>query len=195
MANPGKRTKPVKPARERGLSELEGTVLGHLWKHGPTTAYAVRRAFLDSPSSHWSGSAGAVYPVLERLERVGVVRSESAPRGGRDASHYSLTSRGRARFLAWIEPPFAADVISVPPDPLRTRAHFFSAIPPARRARFFTIAIAGLRRHLVELDPTAIDDEDDRRALAGAKAVVRARIAWLEAMRRAIAAKGRHRPK
>src|SRR5690242_14236558 len=99
------RAKPARP-----LSDLEGCVLGCLWKHGASTPYAVRRMFLDSPSSHWSGSAGAVYPLLERLERGGLVASRHAPRGARDGWTYSLTAAGRRRLRAWLEPPFAAEV-------------------------------------------------------------------------------------
>src|SRR6185436_15686794 len=112
------------------------------------TPYAVRRSFQLSPSSHWSGSAGAVYPALARLEERGLVRSEHAPRGGRQAWRYAITARGNARFRAWLEPPFAPEVISVPPDPLRTRIHFLATMTSARRAKFVAAALAGLRGHL-----------------------------------------------
>jgi len=169
--------------RERPLSELEGCVLGHLLRRGPCTPYAVRRSFQLSPSSHWSGSAGAVYPALERLEERGLVRSVHAPRGGRKAWRYALTARGRARFNTWLEPPFAPDVLSVPPDPLRTRVHFFSTMTPARRARFVAAAVTGIGRHLEVLARSRGHDEDDRRALAAARHALRARMRWLAGLR------------
>jgi len=170
--------------RERPLSELEGCILGHLARRGPCTPYAVRRSFQLSPSSHWSGSAGAVYPALERLEERGLVRSEHAPLGGRQAWLYALTARGRARFRAWLEPPFAPDVLSVPPDPLRTRVSFFSTLTPARRARFVAAALAGVRRHLEAIAGLRGHDEDDRLAHTAARHALRARVRWLQGLRR-----------
>src|SRR5215510_939473 len=122
----------------RALSELEGCVLGHLWKHGPSTAYSIRKEMLDSPSSHWSGSAGAIYPLLERLERRGLVVSRQAARGDRRVCSYGQTSLGSRHFLRWLGPPLEREVVSIAVDPLRTRIHFLGALTPRRRAAFFT---------------------------------------------------------
>src|SRR5262245_60840622 len=168
----------------QALSELEGCVLGHLSRRGPATAYAVRRAFLDSPSSHWSGSAGAVYPLLERLEARGLVRSRKAPTGARQAWLYAITPGGRRRLRAWLLPPFSADLVSTPQDPLRTRVHFLSLIPERQRAALFDAALAGLRRHLSALQALRKVGPDDRRALRGAVLAMRARIAWFAGLRR-----------
>ncbi len=168
----------------RRLSELEGCVLGHLWRHGPGTAYSVRRAFLVSPSSHWSGSAGAVYPLLARLEKRRLVSSRKAPRGGRKAWLYAITPTGRERFLAWLRPPFSPDVVSVPPDPLRTRVHFLALLSPRRRAGMLGEAVASLRRQLGALKAMPGDNDDDRRALKGAVLATRARIEWLASLHR-----------
>ena len=170
--------------RDRPLSELEGCVLGHLEKHGGSTAYAVRQSFLHSPSSHWSGSAGAVYPALARLETRGLVKSVGAAQGGRQAWRYSLTPVGRRRFFAWLEPPFLPEVLSVPPDPLRTRMSFLDLLSPARRAEFVDVAIDGLRRHLETLRAWPAAGGDECLAHDAAQHVMRARIAWLEGLRR-----------
>lgn len=170
----------------RQLSEFEGCVLGHLLRHGPATAYSVRRAFLVSPSSHWSGSAGAVYPLLARLLKRRLVSSRVAPRGERNAWLYAITPSGRERFLEWLQPPFDADVVSVPPDPLRTRVHFLGVLSPRQRAEMLRQALADLRRQLETLKPSAEDNTDDRRALRGAVLAARARIQWLTGLQREI---------
>jgi DNA-binding PadR family transcriptional regulator len=172
-------------------SELEGCVLGHLWKHGPCTAYSVRRALFDSPSLHWSGSAGAVYPLLARLEERGFVRSKKTMRGDRVGWPCSITPAGRARLLAWLGPPIAPDVVAITPDPLRTRLYFLSALDSRRRATFFTQARAALEEHLAVLAAEETPDEFDRLALRGALALTRARIAWLEQVRRALSPRER----
>lgn len=164
----------------RALSELEGCVLGILWKRGARSAYAVRREMLDSPSTHWSGSAGAIYPLLERLRKREWVRSRTASQGDRESTVYGITRAGRERLLAWIEPPFEPDVVSIAMDPLRTRVHFLGALPPARRRAFLRQARAELVRHLEELASEPVTDEFDRQALRGGLRVTRARIAWLD---------------
>jgi len=168
----------------RAPSELEGCVLGHLWKHGPCTAYSVRATMLESPSSHWSGSAGAIYPLLARFEARGLVRSRQAMRGERESWVYSLTAAGRARFRSWLGPPLTADVISIAADPLRTRMFFLGALSPRERAAFFASAREALERHLEELVPAPGMDGFDRLALRGAIRLTRARLAWLEEARR-----------
>ena len=164
----------------RALSELEGCVLGILWKRGARSAYAVRREMLDSPSTHWSGSAGAIYPLLERLRKREWVRSRTASQGDRESTVYGITRAGRERLLAWIEPPFEPDVVSIAMDPLRTRVHFLGALPPARRRAFLRQARAELVRHLEELASEPVTDEFDRQSLRGGLRVTRARIAWLD---------------
>ena len=169
--------------RDRPLSELEGCVLGELWRKGPCTPYSVRRMFLDSPSSHWSGSAGAVYPVLERLERRGLVVSKHAARGARDAWTYALTAAGRKRFRAWLEPPFGPELVSVPPDPLRTRLSFLAVLPAARRARFLAHAVQALERELEAYQGHARPERDELLARSAALAAMRARLGWFRSKR------------
>jgi len=170
----------VTRGRGRQLSELEGCVLGHLWKHGPSTAYAVRQELLVSPSSHWSASAGAIYPLLQRLELQRLVTAREATRGDRDASAYALTPLGTQQFLRWLGPPFESDVVSIAVDPLRTRVHFLGAMPPRRRTKYLQAAIHELKRHLGELSAfRRTGDAFDRLSLAGALRLTRARIAWL----------------
>jgi DNA-binding PadR family transcriptional regulator len=171
----------------RALSELEGCVLGHLWKHGPCTAYAVRKEMLDSPSSHWSGSAGAIYPLLERLEKRGAVVSRQDARGDREHSLYELTRQGRELLKAWLAPSIERDLISIAPDPLRTRMYFLGALTARQRTTFLAQARAKLDRHLTELTHSPDADEFERLAVRGAVRATRARIAWLEDVRRALA--------
>ena len=179
----------------RGLSELEGCVLGFLWKHGALTAYAVRKELLDSPSSHWSGSAGAIYPLLERLERRAVVASSKGARGDREHWTYELTDAGREAFMAWLAPPLAYDIISVAPDPLRTRMYFLGALSGPRRTAFLTQAREKLAAYIKDLEASPQDDEFDRLATKGAIRATKARIAWLDDVQRALRAQPKPRKK
>ena len=171
----------------RELSELEGCVLGHLWKHGPTTAYAVRKEFLNSPSSHWSGSAGAIYPLLERLEKRRLVASREGARGDRAHWTYELTEPCRKALLGWLAPSVASDIVSIAPDPLRTRMYFLGALTARRRAAFLTNARAQLVEHIKAIEAVPATDPYDLLAIRGAVRATRARIAWLNDVERSLA--------
>jgi DNA-binding PadR family transcriptional regulator len=121
------------------LTELEGCVLGIVWSQGPCTAYAARRVFLDSPSPYWSGSAGAVYPLLVRLEDRGLVRARAHSLGLRASRRFGITPPGRRMLERWLGPPLPDWILGIPMDPLRTRMGFLGALPAqeqsARRER------------------------------------------------------------
>ena len=168
----------------RELTELEGAVLGTISLHAPCTPYRVRRAFLDSPSPYWSGSAGAIYPLIGRLERAGLVRTRRAPERGRAGRLCAPTERGRRALRAWLRPPWSAAVTGVPADPLRTRVSFLGVLSAADRVRF-------LEEGAAATEPAIRDHERRRRAewhpgepyeaivAEGALAALRARRSWL----------------
>jgi len=173
------------------LSELEGCVLGLVHQKGPVTAYAIRRTFLDSPSPHWSGSAGAIYPLIRRLTRSRLVRSASKAMGARRSRLYSITPEGRRALRRWLGPPVPSWVAAVPADALRTRVGFMAALPPAARRIFVDEARAMVAEHI------RIVEEDCRRTRAsgdlaswfvarGALGMLRSRADWLAEVSRAL---------
>ena len=125
-----------------------------------------------------------MYPALARLEKLELVRSKHAPNGRRDGWRYEPTSSGRRRFFAWLEPPFATELISVPPDPLRTRLSFLSMLPPSRRRRYFAASVRALGEHLDALRASSDDEDDDERlAHSAGTHAMRARIEWMRSFR------------
>ena len=121
--------------RGRPLTELEGSVLGLVWARQPCTPYRVRREFTDSPSPHWSGSAGAIYPLMERLETAGLLRSVAHTTGARGSRLYRITPAGRRALERWVGPPVPDEVAGVPPDPIRMRIASMEVLPPDAAAR------------------------------------------------------------
>jgi DNA-binding PadR family transcriptional regulator len=175
----------------RRLTELEGAVLGVIAQSSPCTPYRVRRVFLDSPSPYWSGSAGAIYPLLRRLEKRGLLTSRRRPTGRRAALAYALTASGTRAFREWLQPPWSAVVTGVPADPLRTRVSFLGLLPRRARARFFRSAIEGmdpsLREHESPQGPVGRAADRFEKAVArGALAMLRARKRWLDGTARAL---------
>ncbi|MFO0829276.1 MAG: PadR family transcriptional regulator [Phycisphaerales bacterium] len=170
-------------------SELESFVLGLVWQLGPCSPYAVRRMLADSPSAQWSGSAGAIYPLMRRLESAGLIASKSARNGKRKRREYAITTKGQASLRTWIGPPFAPEVVTVTADPLRSRARFLAALKPAERRAWVDAALASLAE--VESRVRRWHDRYGRDAAPALGMLTRHgeleiefRRAWLEELRR-----------
>lgn len=115
------------------ITDLEGAVLGLVARDGPVTAYAVMRSFMRSPSRFWSGSSGAIYPLLKRIKVRGFIAGQSAQKGNRNATAFVLTTQGRDALNAWLlDADRAADIGF---DPLRTRLYFLNLVSTADRNR------------------------------------------------------------
>lgn len=129
------------PARH---SELECFVLGLVWQTGPASAYDIRRRMSESPSSQWSASAGAIYPLVQRLHRRRLLSARAHRTGRRARRLYAITPAGLHALRAWIGPPLSPEAVSVAYDPLRSRARFLAALPPAQRLAWVNAARAAL---------------------------------------------------
>lgn len=119
-------------------------MLGLVWEMGPCSPYRLRRAMADSPSTQWSASAGAIYPLIRRLERGKLVASSTAGTGNRPGREYRVTPAGRAALKAWVGPPLPPEAITVVYDPLRSRARFVGLLTPAQRRAWLRSAHAAL---------------------------------------------------
>jgi DNA-binding PadR family transcriptional regulator len=167
---------------------MELVVLGVVWKRGPCTGYAVAREFVTSPSSHFSGSAGAVYPAVRRLARDGYLAGAAGRQGRRRRRTYTITRRGRDALRRWLSPPIPADAARITYDPIRTRAYFLAALPPKRRAAFLADAERQLRRQIPAIEAECeryreAGDEFSALAMSGGLHVIRARLEWVAEMR------------
>jgi len=117
-------------------SDLEMVVLGIVWKWGPMTPYAIRQEFDRAPSSHFSASTGAIYPLVRRLEGSGHLASREEPKGKRPRRIYDITRQGTESLRSWLRPPLPDGDISVPFDPVRVRLYFLAALPPSERREY-----------------------------------------------------------
>jgi len=128
----------------RENSELECFALGLVWQLGPCSPYEVRRHMQDSPSTQWSASAGAIYPLMKRLERLGLLCASAARTGNRRRQEYRITAKGVAALRAWIGPPLAKEAVTVAYDPLRSRARFLAALTAEKQREWIEAARAAL---------------------------------------------------
>src|SRR5690348_10028070 len=99
---------------KRGPSELECVVLGVVWKFGPCTPHAIRTHFTTGQSTRFTASAGAIYPLVSRLERRGWLQSRRDARGRQARRVYTLAPAGLVQLQRWLGPPFGdADVAAL----------------------------------------------------------------------------------
>lgn len=113
---------------KKRYSELECFVLGLVWQLGPCSAYDIRRHMTRSPSTQWSASAGAIYPLVQRLHKRGLLSSKAERNGKRGRRVYAVTPTGLKALRAWVGPPLAEEAATVAYDPLRSRARFLGAL-------------------------------------------------------------------
>jgi DNA-binding PadR family transcriptional regulator len=173
------------------ISELEGAVLGTIWLEGPCTPYTVRQVFLRSPNPSWSGSAGAIYPLIARLESRKLLRSERRLTGRRPSKALALTPNGLRTLRTWLKPPFSSRVTGVPPDALRTRLSFLGALAPSERTAFVREAKRGLAVQTGIVTQDCREQRQARQLFAyltarGALGALRARAAWLNEISKAL---------
>lgn len=126
------------------LTELEGVALAVIARSGPMTAYGVKEVLAGSPSRFWSGSAGAVYPLMKRLAERGLLTPSGTATGQRAATTYTVSRNGKRALKAWL-----ADVdkaIDPGIDPLRFRLLYLSVLSDRERTKF----LEDVSRRLVE---------------------------------------------
>ncbi len=174
----------------RELTELECTVLGVLAKFGPQSPYAVRRHFADSPATRFSASTGSIYPSLKRLEEAGLVESRESARGRQARREVSITAAGKKALRRWLAGPPGREEFDAPPDPLRTRLYFLGLLSRAKQEEFLDGALSALREQLDQSEAYLGSSGSQgpeglsRLAARGAVFATRARIQWLEEVRR-----------
>ena len=159
------------------LTELEGAVLTEIAHRGNHTSFQVRRAFELSPSSSWSGSAGAVYPAIARLERAGLIDAKAGD-SLRGTRYLSLTEAGHAALERWFTDTAAACTIGA--DPFRLRAGLWSTLTPARRRTVLEQMAAAVQGEMAKLEDR--DDLDPVESIGNdlARAQQQMRLTWLQ---------------
>jgi PadR family transcriptional regulator AphA len=86
------------------LGATSYVILGML-SLGAKTGYDIKGIVDKSTRFFWAASYGQIYPELRRLEKVGLVKGELAPTGGRKRRVYELTAAGRHVLAEWAASP------------------------------------------------------------------------------------------
>jgi PadR family transcriptional regulator, regulatory protein AphA len=148
---------------ERGeLSKTAYVVLGML-RLGPRTGYEIKSLVDVSTRFFWAASYGQIYPELNRLEGLGLVRGERDDSDGRRRKAYELTAEGERALTDWLTSGA----------PLHTewrhegllKLFFADAIDVADRVELLRTIRAeneAVRDRLREIEPTATEARDEK---------------------------------
>jgi len=172
----------------RKLSELEGAVLGVISLYEPLTPYQIRKVFARSPNPHWSGSAGSIYPLVERLARKRLLSARAHVTGERRGLKYSLTAAGRKVLRSWIMDAKHEKLVGIS-DLLRLRFRFLSALKTTEQRRFVVAMIRKMTEEVKKIEADSrkkFSSHDDYSYFTarGALLMARARLIWLQEVRR-----------
>ena len=168
---------PQKKDKATEPTEMEATVLGALWQKGPCTAYAIRKEFMESLSPRWSGSSGAIYPLLKRMELGGLVDAMATNRGKRKQRDYRITKKGLTVFRRWLrnlKPEVDAALMH---DPLRSKLFFIDAMTNDQARTFVKKAMEELKGQIGGFHKFSAHNTVAGRNML---LVTKARIKWLE---------------
>ena len=161
------------------LTELEGAILTEVGYRDRRTAFKVRQAFKLSPSFEWQGSAGAVYPAINRLVDRGLLGAETLP-DARGTKRLSLTVAGKAELRKWSLD--VAGSLSTGADPFRLRAGLWQALEPDDQIRHFTSIITAAEDAILSLEEyRQKQDQYEMTQVDLAIELQRLRVRWLTA--------------
>lgn len=166
----------------RALTNLENVALAHIWRNGAMTAHELRIAFSDSSAGRYSGSAGAIYPLVKRMEAAGLVRARAAANGAQKKKLYTVTRAGKQAVERWIFDMAPADIF--PDDPIRTRFQYLHLLGGDDRARW----LASAKAAVTQLDASvkaeyALEEyqsASDQHVLRSVLAINNLRRRWLQ---------------
>lgn len=171
------------------LTELESCVLGVIWRDGPLTAYEIAALFARSLSPYWSGSAGAIYPAVQRLRARGFVRGARRSWNGRQKTVLTVAPKGTAELRSWLALPLPPEAVAPSHDPLRTRLFFVNVLAAPQRKRFFDDVERSLREQLAAVKQQhsgelAAGDLSEALGSLGVLYELKARLRWLRELRK-----------
>jgi len=167
------------------LSELEGAVLGLLARQGRLSAYAIRKEFERSPTSNWSASAGAIYPLVKRLIKRELIEEAPVEGDGRKTRRLAITGAGHRALGAWVGSEDPA-IFGPSADPLRARGFALLILSPAEQHQRLSMWRTNTASKLQALHEERAEDDEARSTGLdlvnyGAIKELEARLNWIDA--------------
>jgi DNA-binding PadR family transcriptional regulator len=170
------------------------TTLGYLVlgfvRLSPASGFDLRRVFATTPLGNFSGSPGAIYPLLRRLERRSLLRATVDKTNVRRPRRvYRITAAGEAALRNWVMAPVDSATARRYGDLFGIRIAFMEGglLSPAERRRVlagFEQVVAGEANHLLGVIARLENaPEGIRSLLIQAEEMYRYRLRWIKGER------------
>lgn len=168
------------PAAKYELSDNEGRLLALILRIEPTTAYQLVKTYAGSPVSNFNASKGKVYPIIERLERLGMIRKKRVAHDLRRTEELYCTSRGKKAVKEWVLEVRPSHLLL--DDPLRTKVQSFDLLTPQEREGWVLRAKRDLHDKLAEVEEYGQTADVPFKEFVHDNAMrsLRARLDWLD---------------
>lgn len=162
------------------LTEDEGVFLALLVRAEPATAYQLSKIYADSPVSNFGTSKGKIYPLIQRLERRGLLKKRPVAGDSRRSEQLESTPAGQQAVREWVMELKPAHFLT--DDPLRTRLQSFDLLTPDEQVEWIVNAKEGLQGKLEELEAygSAVTVPFKEEVHDNAVTSVRSRMDWLD---------------
>jgi len=183
----------------RLLTTLAYALLG-LIHQAPLSGYALMRTFQTTPMGPYSGSPGAVYPALGKLDRAGLIRGKVERQASlRPRRVYHLTTKGRDALRQWLLPAVTADDIACRVPELMLRfALMEGLLNRSEVSRFLKTMAQAIDEYVASIEPflQAPDmTQHGRLALQSGIEELRGRAVWARrALREITAGRPKRKP-
>lgn len=169
------------------LTDLEAAAVGCVIATDSCTAHFIRTRFRVSSTSRFSNSAGSIYPLMQRLEKRGLLSSKLRREGKRNVRYYSANPQARRALKQWLTPPDdQLALLSI--DPLRTRMLYLELLTPRQRAAWLDEIENGLKQSLSNIQESHADQTSPTTfvelAFENAHLTSLARLEWIRLSRR-----------
>lgn len=142
------------------------TTLGYallgLINQRPQSGYDLHRLFVTTPIGRFSGSPGAVYPALARLEERGLISGRVAEScGARTRVVYRLTRTGRSVLRSWFRESITQEDVEKRSDVLMLRfAYMEQLLEPDECVDFLSRFERMLMLHISAIKQFSHEHED-----------------------------------
>jgi DNA-binding PadR family transcriptional regulator len=166
---------PITPKR----STLEYALLG-LIRGRPQSGYDLRKVFEETAMAGYSGSPGAIYPALRRMEGRGWIATNASEPTGRRRQEYRLAESGRDALADWLALPVTREDVALRLPELMLRFVFLAF----DESGFLTpLFLDQFRSHVADYMDELCSQRDELPLTAHARLALECGISSLEAHR------------
>jgi DNA-binding PadR family transcriptional regulator len=168
---------------DRKPTTLEFALLGLVGQQ-PQSGYDLRKIFETTAMGSYSGSPGAIYPALKRLESQGLIEGEvDSSKVLRPRKVFRVTEGGRAILFEWLSATIEREDVERRVDELMLRFAFHGLLDdPGETRRFLEGFQKETEEYVVELKAQARSFPE--KAPPHPRLALAAGIAQFDAMRR-----------